>query len=188
MATTESVQTAMRTRYCEYPACRDEAEGKGQWCAKHRQALGGAPASSAPAPIVKRDTGQPQQVIYRCKDPDCAEVVRSSVGPYCYCQKHRDERGIPTGAGRHTPGRIGEPEAPVAAPARPATEAVPTLPTSEPETHEARMRAVVLTARALDRAEARSKTAAAELRAAKKAHRDALAIVAGGSGVSLTGD
>jgi hypothetical protein len=100
-----------------------------------------------------------------CHAPDCEEEVRSPVGPYSYCQRHRDERGIPTGAGGTKPGSFKK-------------------MLSNGETHEGRLRVVLAAARALDRAEEKERRASAELSKARKAHRDALIAATAPHGVT----
>jgi hypothetical protein len=103
-----------------------------------------------------------------CHAPGCEEEVRSPVGPYSYCQRHRDERGIPTGAGGTKNGSFKK-----------------LMP--DGETHEARLRVVLAAAPALDRAEAKAKAASAELSKARKAHRDALIAATAPHGVTPDG-
>lgn len=196
-----SAHEAMRTRLCQRPSCREEAVGKSQWCEEHLVALGGTPPARTSAiekavGVMSASSTRPQEIagngILRCKDPDCAEVVTSKVGPYCYCKKHRDERGIPTGAGGGQKAGApvatiqAVPTAPAPAPApvpRPVAAAAPV-----PMTHEGRIRMVLATARRLDAAERKQKLAAAELARAKKAYRAAIAAEAGTSGVNVVDD
>lgn len=213
---TASVQEALGTRSCEFPGCPSEADGKSQWCVRHRARLSGASetarkiieASSVPVGRPLREVVEEAEGILdsvktmRCKDPDCAEFVRSRFGPYSYCQKHRDERGIPTGAGgtrkaqRPSPmpppgppkgeGELKDPAAVVAAElirgvertARPAVGG----------THVERLHRLMAAAKALDRAEAKVKAARADVAAARKAHREALAEAAAPHGVTHEAD
>lgn len=92
-----------------------------------------------------------------CKQPGCEEEVKSPVGPYSYCKRHQEERGVTVGAG----GGVRGPHVPRKA-----------LPNGE--THVERLRVVLAAARALDRAEEKARAASAHLSKARKAHRDAL--------------
>lgn len=151
----------MRTRYCAFANCSDAVRVQGEYCQRHR-----TPAQRHELPAPGEASTAPDPELLRCKDPDCAEVVQARFGPYCYCRKHRDQRGIPTGAGGHKAGTVGG--------------------VAGDDTHEGRLRDVLKAARALDRAERRAKVAGEELRRARKLHRDALIAATAPPGVQHT--
>lgn len=141
-----SAHDLTKTHFCAARDCEEEVRVAGGLCARH----------------VGTE-------VMRCKDPDCAEVVTSNVGPYSYCKTHRDERGIPTGAGGTKQGSYKKLAA-------------------DGETHESRLRNVLAAARALDRAEAKAKKVSADLSKARKAHRDALIAATSPHGVTHEAD
>lgn len=194
----------MKTRFCQRPGCGDVADGKSQWCTRHKATLAGRDPDGALRSAIASVTGQeppPLPVTYTCKQAGCDEPARSPVGLYCYCTKHREER-IQQAAAASSPAPSPAP-APAPAPAlaqlRDAgmfgsqaagtTTAAPRVTASaapDTRTHEERMRAVMNSARALDRAETRMKLAQKELRAARRVHEASIADAFGRSGVTLT--
>lgn len=175
----------MRTHYCKFATCGEVAHAREEFCQRHqtpesRHELGAfREAEPDPAPSVGlRD---PDPLDYECKFASCERRVAGRVGRYSYCPIHRSRSvregliAIEASRAAGSPGTV----APVdATTTRPRVESAPD------DTHEGRLRDVLKTARALDRAEAKSRAAAEDLRRARKSHKDALIAATAPSGVT----